>query len=491
MFKPFEETLTFDDVLLVPQKSSILPKDVDVSCRLSRRISLKIPLISSPMDTVTESKLAIALALQGGIGIIHKNLSPEKQAQEVTFVKRFENGFIENPVTVQPEDKISEVAEIRKLKGYKKIPVVDSRNKLVGLITELDYFLPDDLKLPVKFRMTPLNKVVTAKPGITLKQANEIIRGKNLSVLPVADKNGRLISMVTRRDLEKNEQFPNACKDEQKQLRAGAAISVGKDALERARLLAASGVDVLVVDTAHGHTKGVLETIAALKKDRFFSKVDIIGGNVATFEATRDLIKAGADAVKVGVGAGSICTTRVIAGIGVPQISALKEAVKGRGKSTIPLISDGGVRFSGDIVKALACGADAVMIGGLFAGCEETPGDIKYEGGRMYKNYRGMGSQEAMALGSKDRYAQADQKVKSKLVPEGVSGKVLYKGPLANHVYQLIGGLRSGMGYVGAKTIKELQQKASFIRITNAGLKESHPHDVLITKQPPNYPLEE
>ncbi|PIY96764.1 MAG: IMP dehydrogenase [Candidatus Kerfeldbacteria bacterium CG_4_10_14_0_8_um_filter_42_10] len=490
MFTQFEETLTFDDVLLVPMKSAVLPKETEISTRLTKKISLKIPLLSSPMDTVTECKMAIALALQGGIGIIHKNLTPENQAKEVTYVKRFENGFIENPVTLQPEDKISEVAEIKNTKGYKKIPIVDGKNKLVGLITELDYFLPEDEKLPVKFRMKPIEKTVVGRQGITLKRANIIIRDNNLSVLPIVDKTGRLVSMVTRSDLEKNELYPNACKDEKKQLRVGAAIAVGNEALERARLLTGAGADVLVIDTAHGHSQGVLDTLRALKKDRLFSKIEIIVGNVATEEGTRDLIRAGADAIKVGVGSGSICTTRIIAGVGVPQISAIKAAVKGRGKNNVPIISDGGVRYSGDIVKALAAGADSVMIGGLFAGCDETPGRVEYEGGRMYKSYRGMGSLEAMTHGSKDRYGQADQKDATKLVPEGITGKVLYKGHLADYVYQIIGGLRSGMGYLGAATIKELQQKAHFIKISNAGLKESHPHDISIVKHPPNYPVD-
>lgn len=490
MFAQFEETLTFDDVLLVPQKSAVLPKETDITTRLASNIRIKMPLLSSPMDTVTESKLAIALALQGGIGIIHKNLPPEQQALEVVYVKRFENGFIENPVTLQPEDKISEVAEIKSEKGYKKIPVVNGKNKLVGLITELDYFLPDDEKLPIKFRMKTLKQIVVAKQGITLKRANTIIRENNLSVLPIIDKEGKLASMVTRKDLEKNEQYPTACKDDEKQLRVGAAIAVGPEALERARLLVGAGADLIVVDTAHGHSKGVLETVAALKKNRIFSKVAVVAGNVATEEGTRDLIRVGADAVKVGVGAGSICTTRVIAGVGVPQVSAIRAAVKGRGKSTVPIISDGGIRYSGDIVKALAAGADSVMVGSLFAGCEETPGKIEYEGGRMYKSYRGMGSMEAMAKGSKDRYGQADQKDATKLVPEGIAGRVLYKGKLANYVYQILGGLRSGMGYLGARTIKELQKKAHFIKISNAGLRESHPHDVSIIKHPPNYPID-
>ncbi|MFA6271645.1 MAG: IMP dehydrogenase [Patescibacteria group bacterium] len=487
MFTQFEETLTFDDVLLVPLKSSILPNETDIKTRLTRRINLNIPLISSPMDTVTEHRLAIALALHGGIGIIHKNMPADKQAQEVSYVKRFENGFIENPVTLQPEDPIDDAAEIRDKKGYKKIPVVDKNNKLVGMITEQDYFVPDDLKLPIKFKMKRLNEIVVAKHGITLQQANTIIREKKLTALPIVNKQGKLVSMVTRKDLEKNEQHPNACKDNKKQLRVGAAISVGPEALERAKYLVAAGVDVLVVDTAHGHTKGVLDTVRALKKNKLFSNVDVIAGNVATEEGTRDLIRAGADAVKVGVGPGSICTTRVVAGIGVPQISAILAAVKGRGKSNIPIIADGGIRYSGDIVKALGAKADSVMIGSLFAGCDETPGEIEYEGGKMYKSYRGMGSKEAMVHGSKDRYGQGEQSDSEKLVPEGVSARVIYKGLVSRHIYQLVGGIRSGMGYIGSKTIPELHNKAKFIKISPAGLRESHPHDVTITKQPPNY----
>lgn len=490
MNKLLKETLAYDDVLLVPQKSDVLLGDVDLKTKFSRRIDINIPISSSPMDTVTESKLAIALALQGGIGIIHKNLSIQDQCEKVKRVKRFENGFIRNPVTLSPQDTIAQVIKIRREHGYKKIPIT-VHNKLVGIITELDYIASDDLDRRIKDLMIPIDKLIKAKEGITLKQANNIIKKNRISVLPVTDERGDLVSMVTRSDLEKNEQYPNAAKDARKSLLVGAAISVGDAAIERATYLNDVGVDVLVVDTAHGHSQGVIETLQKLKKDKRFQNLDIVAGNVATSEGAQALIDSGADAVKVGVGPGSICTTRIIAGIGVPQFSALLEVVPICQKARVPLIADGGCKSSGDIVKALAVGADCVMVGGLLAGTEEAPGDIEYSGGRVYKTFRGMGSEDAMSQGSADRYGQAGLGETKKFVPEGVSGRVPYKGMVEDIVYQLMGGVRSGLGYVGAKNLTELRQKAEFIKITSAGLKESHPHDVTITKDSPNYKFEE
>lgn len=490
MKKNLKETLAYDDVLLVPQKSNVLPRDVDLKTRFSRRININIPLASSPMDTVTESSLAIALALQGGIGIIHKNLSIERQCEEVKKVKRFENGFIRNPVTLSPQDTIAEVIRIKREHGFKKIPIT-VHNKLVGLITELDYIGSEDADQKTKSLMIPVDKLITAKQGITLKQANSIIKKNRLSVLPIIDERGDLVSIVTRGDLEKNERYPNSTKDEHKSLRVGAAISVGDAAIERATYLNDVGVDAIVVDTAHGHSQGVIEIIQKLKKDQRFNNLDIVAGNVATAEGARALIAAGADAVKVGIGPGSICTTRVVAGIGVPQFSALLDIVPVCQKAKIPLIADGGIKYSGDIVKALAAGADLVMIGSILAGTEEAPGDIEYSGGRVYKTFRGMGSEDAMVQGSYDRYGQASLAETKKFVPEGVSGRVPYKGMVEDIVYQLMGGVRSGMGYVGAKNLAELAQKAEFIKITSAGLKESHPHDVTITKESPNYKFDE
>ena len=482
-----QNALTFDDVLLVPQYSQILPQDANTETKLSRNISIKIPITSSPMDTVTEHGLAIALALEGGIGIIHKNLSILKQVQEVEQVKRFENGFIVNPITVSPQDTINTVYAILEKKGYGKIPVVNANNMLVGLVTKLDYFWPDDKEKSVKDIMTPLKNLTTAREGISLEKANKIIQTKKLSILCLVDKSGELSSIVARKDLEKNKNYPYASKDSGKRLMAGAAIGVGKDMLERAQALVEARVDVLIVDTAHGHSKGVIEAVKILKKNKTTKKVDIIAGNIATAEGAKALIKTGVDGIKVGVGPGSICTTRVIAGIGMPQITAIMEADRGRGKNKkIPIIADGGIKYSGDIVKALAAGADSVMIGGLLAGTEESPGETEFYNGRMYKIYRGMGSLASMEKGSRDRYGQANVQT-GKLVPEGIEGKIPYRGPADKIIYQLIGGLKAGLGYNGAKTIKELQKKAQFIKITNAGLKESHPHDVQITKEAPNY----
>ena len=483
-----QEALTFDDVLLAPQYSNILPKDTNTETKLSRNISIKTPIVSSPMDTVTEHKLAIIIALEGGIGIIHKNLTPTEQAKEVEQVKRFENGFIVNPITISANSSINDVNDIYENKKYGKIPVVDENKKLVGLITGLDYFWPDDKHKKAKDLMTPIADLITAQDGISLDKANRIIQTQKLSALCIVNKKGELTSIVTRKDLEKNKDYPNANKDAQKRLRVGAAIGVGKDMLERANILTKVGVDVIVIDTAHGHSQGVIDATKALKKDKQFKNVDIIAGNIATKEGAAALIKAGADGIKVGVGPGSICTTRVIAGIGVPQMTAIMEANKGRGKNkSIPIIADGGIKNSGDIVKALAAGANSVMLGGVLAGTEESPGATELYNGRMYKVYRGMGSIGAMQKGSRDRYGQADVTEAKKLVPEGIEGRVPYRGKAENIIGQLVGGLKAGLGYNGAANIKELQTKAKFIKITNAGFKESHPHDVKITKEAPNY----
>lgn len=487
MYSQFSETLTFDDVLLVPQASDILPKDAVLKTRLTRSISLNLPFISAPMDTVTEHQMAIALALAGGIGIIHKNLSIDGQAQEVATVKRFQSGFIQNPISVLPEVKISEVMRIRAEQGYKKIPVVDKAGIFVGLISDTDYFIPDDKDLSVKDRMILKKDLVVGKVGMSLKEANKMLRDFRLRTLCIVDGKGKLVSMVARRDLEKNLQYTEAVKNSNKQLLVGASIGVGNSGLERAEVLVASGVDVIVVDTAHGHSTGVINTVKELRKK--FKNLQIIGGNIATAEAAKSLIAAGVDAVKVGIGPGSICTTRIVAGIGVPQLSAILEVAKGvrAAKKDIPVIADGGVKSSGDIVKALAVGASTVMMGNMFAGTDESPGRVEYVDGRMYKIYRGMGSIEAMEHGSKDRYGQGHIDEKKKFVPEGVTGRVPYKGQVSRILYQLAGGLRSGMGYNGARTLKDLQAKAHFVKITNSSLAESHPHDLASMDNAPNY----
>ncbi len=483
--------ITFDDVLLGPQKTNISPKQVDTRTKLSKNIILNIPLVSSPMDTVTESKLAIALALEGGLGFIHRNLSPLEQASEVAKVKRYRNSFVENPMTLSPDDKIKDAVKIRNEKGYKNIPIVSKNGKLLGLLTKFDYFWPEDEKLPIKKLMKKVNEIITVPENTTLEKARQIIKDKKVPVIMLIDKQGKLKSMVTRSDLEKNLFHPNATKDKQDRLRVGGAIGVGMEALKRAHLMAEAGVDALVIDTAHGHSQKVIETLITLKSHKDFKEIDIIAGNVATEEATHDLIKYGADAIKVGIGPGSICTTRVVTGIGVPQITAIWNALKGRGNSKVPIIADGGIRYSGDIVKAIAAGADSVMIGQLFAATEESPGEITYYNGRIYKIYRGMGSLEAMSQGARDRYGADMTDEINKLVPEGIVGQTLLKGKLAGHVHQLIGGLKAGMGYQGAQNIEELYSKAKFIQITNAALKENHPHDIAIIKEAPNYQTNE
>lgn len=483
-----QEALTFDDILLIPQYSEILPTQTNTRSKFSRNVPLKVPIVSSPMDTVTEHQMAIAMALEGGIGIIHKNMSIEEQAKEVTLVKRFENGFINDPITIQPEASITEIKKIKEDTGYKKVPVVNKKGVLVGLITEFQYIWPNDKNKKVHQVMKPVKKLVTAEDGISLKDANKVIYKKELSVLCIIDKTGKLKSIVTRRDLEKNHDFPNANKDPHKSLYVGAAIGAGPDALERAQALVKAGVDVIVVDTAHGHSKGVIEMIKKIKRNKKTKGVDVVAGNVATKEAVSDLIAAGADGVKVGIGPGSICTTRVVAGIGVPQVTAITESAKGKKRNkNIPLIADGGIKYSGDIVKALALGADSVMIGGLLAGAEESPGETEFVNGKMYKTYRGMGSLGAMSRGSKDRYGQGGVKETQKLVPEGIEGRIPYRGPAEKILFQLLGGINAGMGYNGAKTIPELQKKARAVKITSAGFIESHPHDVTITKDAPNY----
>ncbi len=480
--------LAYDDVLLLPQYSEILPRNVDTKTQLTKRIKLNVPLVSAAMDTVTEHELAIKMALYGGIGIIHKNLSPDEQAEEVDLVKRFENGFIRSPKCAKPTDKIQDIYAIRNKYGYKAVPITDNGKpdgKLVGLITANDYFIHKHADQKVKDRMTKAAKLLTAQDGISLTKANDILEESRHSKLIIVDKNNRLRAMVTRRDIEKNKLYPDSCKDSDKRLRVGAAVGPAKNMEERVEKLVKAGADVLIVDTAHGHSKGVIDTIKYIKKT--YKKIEVIGGNIATAEAVKALVKAGADAVKVGIGPGSICTTRVVTGIGAPQFSAVSECVKEAKKTGTPVIADGGIKLSGDFAKAIAVGASTAMIGSLFAGTKESPGDLIYHEGKTFKAYRGMGSMGAMAGGGKERYGQADVKEEAKYVPEGIEGQIVYKGPVAHEIFQLIGGLRSSMGYVGAKDIATFHKKAKFVQITNAGLLESHPHDVMVTKDAPNY----
>ncbi len=478
--------LTYDDVLLVPAKSGVLPREVNVRTKLTRKIDLHIPLVSAAMDTVTESEMAIGMAREGGIGILHKNMSISRQAEEVARVKRSESGMILDPVTVRADQKVRDVLHLMNKYRISGIPVVDGGNRLIGIITNRDLrFEPDEEQFVSKI-MTGEN-LVTAPVGTTLHQAERILQKHKIEKLPVVDRNGVLQGLITFKDIQKKKRFPNACKDQHGRLLVGAAVGVTADTADRVRALVRAGVDVIVIDTAHGHSRGVLDTVRTVR--RLFSDLQLIAGNVGTAEATRDIIRAGADAVKVGIGPGSICTTRVVAGVGVPQLSAILDCSKVAARAGVPLIADGGIRQTGDVAKAIAAGADSVMIGGLFAGVDESPGEkVLYEG-RSYKVYRGMGSIEGMRQGSKDRYFQDVEDDIQKLVPEGIEGRVPYKGPLGDTVYQLVGGLRAAMGYCGAPTIAEMKAKARFIRMTNAGLRESHPHDVSITKEAPNYHL--
>lgn len=477
---------TFDDVLLVPAKSDVLPKEVDVSTKFTRNIKLNIPLVSAAMDTVTESEMAIAIAREGGIGIIHKNMSIERQVSEVDRVKRSESGMILNPVTLTPDRKVREALEIMNRYKISGIPVVDSSGKLVGILTNRDLRFEPDLDAEISKYMTDSN-LITAPVGTTLEEAEKILQRHKIEKLPVVDKDGYLRGLITFKDIQKKKKYPNACKDELGRLRVGAAVGIKSDTIERVEELKKVGVDVIVIDTAHGHSKGVIEMLKKIKKK--FPELDVVAGNVATGEATLDLIKAGADAVKVGIGPGSICTTRVVTGVGVPQITAIMNCAEVAMKYKIPIIADGGIKQTGDIAKAIAAGADSVMIGALFAGTEESPGEkVLYEG-RSYKVYRGMGSIEAMKAGSSDRYFQDLEDDIKKLVPEGIEGRVPYKGHLSDVVYQMVGGLKSAMGYCGVRNIEEMKTKTKFILMTNAGLRESHPHDVIITKEAPNYSI--
>ncbi|GLI39640.1 IMP dehydrogenase [Geobacter hydrogenophilus] len=482
-----QEGLTFDDVLLVPAHSQVLPRDVSLNTRLTRNIHLNIPLVSAAMDTVTEARTAICMAREGGIGIIHKNLSIEEQAMEVDKVKKSESGMIVDPITMRPNQKIHEALTIMEKYRISGVPVTNSKGKLVGILTNRDLRFETDLNLPISARMTK-RRLVTVPVGTTLEEAKEHLKQTRVEKLLVVDDDKNLKGLITIKDIEKVRKYPNACKDGLGRLRVGAAVGPTADMLVRADALVKAGVDVIAIDTAHGHSQGVLDAIRSLKSA--FPGIELIAGNIATAEAAEALIKAGVDAIKVGIGPGSICTTRVVAGVGVPQISAIAQCAKVARKYDIPLIADGGVKYSGDVTKAVAAGADVIMIGSLFAGTEESPGDTILYQGRAYKSYRGMGSIGAMKEGSKDRYFQSDVESEVKLVPEGIEGMVPLRGPLGANVHQLMGGLRAGMGYTGSRTVGELQQNGRFIRITGAGLKESHVHDVMITKEAPNYRVE-
>ena len=480
MDKISKEGLTFDDVLLVPGPSDILPRDIDVSTHLTRNLRLEVPIMSAGMDTVTETRMAIAIAREGGIGVIHKNMPIEEQAKMVDQVKRSEHGVITDPFYLSPDNTIQEAMNIMEHYRISGVPITDGL-KLVGIITNRDIRFETDFSQPIANVMTS-EKLVTAPVGTTVEEAMEILRRHKIEKLPLVDDNYNLMGLITIKDIEKSRKYPHSAKDEKGRLLAAAAVGTAKDTMERVDALKKAGVDVLVVDTAHGHSKNVIEMVSLIK--RRYPELEVIAGNVATGEATEDLIKAGADAVKVGIGPGSICTTRVVAGIGVPQITAVMDCAAVASKYGVPIIADGGIKYSGDIAKAIAAGADVVMLGNLLAGTDESPGETVILQGRSYKVYRGMGSLGAMVEGSSDRYFQEDA---AKLVPEGIEGRVPYKGYVSETIFQLVGGLRSGMGYCGVRNIEEMKTKTKFIRITNAGLIESHPHDVTITKEAPNY----
>ena len=487
MLKVIQEALTFDDVLLVPNHSNILPSDASLKTQLTSKIQLNIPLISAAMDTVTESELAIAIAQEGGMGIIHKNLSPSDQANEVKKVKKHESGVITDPVITSPNCSIKEVIELTSQHNISGVPVVEGKN-LVGIVTSRDLRFVSKVTPKVSTIMTPKERLVTVKEGASKERVKSLLHKNRIEKVLVVNSKFHLKGMITVKDMQKSKEFPNACKDNLQRLRVGAAIGVGKDMNERVKNLIESEVDVLVIDTAHGHSKMIIDSVKLIKKK--YPKVQLIAGNIATKEAAKSLIKAGVDAVKVGIGPGSICTTRIVAGVGVPQITAISDVASATKGTTVKVIADGGIRFSGDISKALAAGADSVMLGSLLAGTSEAPGEIELYQGRTYKNYRGMGSIGAMRSGSSERYFQDPDSSSDKFVPEGIEGRVPFKGSITNIIHQLTGGIRSSMGYLGCSGIEELHSKAKFIKVTNAGMKESHVHDVMITKEAPNYQVD-
>jgi len=480
------EGLTYDDVLILPAKSSVIPAEVDVATRLSRNIRLGIPVLSAAMDTVTESKMAISLAQQGGLGIIHRNLPIDIQADEVEKVKRHESGMIVDPITIRPQEKIGQAIEVMKKYGISGLPITDENNRLVGIITNRDLRFENRLHLPIEAVMT--KNLITVPLGTSLQEAEKLFHKHKIEKILMVDEQGHLKGLITYKDVLKRIEYPTSAKDGYGRLMVGAAIGTGEDALERARALVAAKVDVLIIDTAHGHQQRVLDMVSKVREE--FPKQELIAGNIGTSEAAEDLIVRGVDAVKVGVGPGSICTTRVVSGAGIPQITAIADVRKVADKKGIPVIADGGIKFSGDISKAIAAGASSVMLGNMLAGTDESPGEAIIYQGRSYKTYRGMGSLEAMRDGSRDRYFQESQVSETKLVPEGIEGRVPFKGSAAGIVQMMVGGLKSGMGYAGCRTIEELQNKAQFIKITSAGLRESHVHDVVITKESPNYHMD-
>jgi IMP dehydrogenase len=484
-----QKALTFDDVLLVPAYSAILPRDTNLVTQLTRDITINIPLVSAAMDTVTEGRLAIAMATEGGIGIVHKNLKPAEQAKEVAKVKRYESGVLRDPITIHPDMTVQQVIQLSKEHGFSGFPVLQGKT-VVGIITNRDLRFEEELDAPVKVKMTPRDRLVTVKEGASLEEAKRLMNKHRLERVLVVNDSFELRGLVTVKDIMKATEHPHACKDSEGKLRVGAAVGVGPDNDERVELLVKAGVDLIVVDTAHGHSQGVLDRVKWIKKH--YPQVQVIGGNIATGEAAKALADHGADGVKVGIGPGSICTTRIVAGVGVPQITAVVNVAKALKGTGIPLIADGGVRYSGDVAKALAAGAHSVMMGGMFAGTEEAPGEVFLYQGRSYKSYRGMGSLGAMSDGAADRYFQEDISAANadKLVPEGIEGQVPYKGSVLSILHQLTGGIRSSMGYCGCKTIAELHEKASFVEITSAGVRESHVHDVKITKEAPNYHID-
>ena len=482
-----EQALTFDDILLVPARSNILPKEVSLVTQLTQNISINIPLLSAAMDTVTESELAIAMAEEGGIGIIHKNMSPQHQAEHVSKVKRFESGVVLNPIVIDPNMTVDEVINLTKKHKISGLPVIEN-NKVVGIVTNRDLRFEENLNQPVKNVMTPRERLVTVNEKASKEEVMRLLHQHRLERLLVIDNNDQLKGLITVKDIQKSSDHPYASKDSKERLIVGAAVGVGADTEKRVDLLVDAGVDVIVVDTAHGHSQGVLDRVQWIKKN--YPKTDVIGGNIATADAAKALVDVGVDGVKVGIGPGSICTTRIVAGVGVPQITAIHNVAEALKNKKIPLIADGGIRYSGDVSKALAAGAYTVMLGSMFAGTEEAPGEVELFQGRSYKSYRGMGSIGAMQQGSKDRYFQDSEDNAEKLVPEGIEGRVPYKGSVKNVIHQLMGGLRASMGYVGVKTIKDMRLKAEFVQITNSGIRESHVHDVQITKEAPNYRLD-